>query len=188
MKKPFLAALAVTAFGLAGQVASADILLNLTSIVPDGGGFAWTYSADLEPDTNLRVSDFFVMYDVAGLVPGSATFTPAVAHTFSLTETGTGASVPFTVPTHDFAGELNINVAHSGGTTITPAGQVLHLGDLTFHSTFGAITTGGEFASITQQGSSNFYAIGLVELPAVPEPASLASLLAPAAFLMRRRR
>lgn len=189
---------------LASSVVNGAIIVDFQSVTPLGGGlYQWTYTADLQPDANMRVTatpppgagllphDAFTIYDVGGLVPGSAVFTPAIARTFLTTSQPIGLTPPLVTP--DDSALLNVTVQLTAGGDIipTPAGSSVLLGTLTFNSIFSgddAVFT--HFTGQTQKKSNltTLSNIGFVLVPAVPEPAALTLPAATLLLLSRRRR
>lgn len=220
MNKKQLINVAAIAFASLASASSAlaSVIVTFDSVVPNpgpGGGFLWSYKANLQPDFNLRANngnrttphDFFTIYDIIGLQAGSASFTPASPYTvgdgwtFGTTEQVSGFTPP-KIGVSELSVLMNISVSllsgpGAGVITPNPTGAAVFLGTVTFLDDYGAVTQNfdGQFTSLTQKKTNltSFSTIGQLPLPTdpnseVPEPAHAGLLFAGAAALIRRNR
>jgi hypothetical protein len=166
----------------AGSVnAAVDLSLRLTDpvISTNGSTYKWSYTAELQVNSNLRVNatpdaaythDFFVINDIHGYVPGTVAFTnnnpylnsqaPTSTYTFEAGESLTGPTPKsFVNLIEDDASLYNVWVRLIDASDLakiikplTPdnGGTSILLGTLTFESTSGEIgDQWSEFASQT---------------------------------------
>lgn len=193
-----------SALALAASGAHAAIIVDLVSVTPLGGGlYQWSYSADLQPDANMRVTatpppgpgllphDAFTLYDVAGLVAGSAVFTPYVSNAFLTTVSLFGLNPPMVMPVDTALPNISVELVGWGDISPVLSGPAVNLGTLSFTSTFSIDSADyTNFAAQTQKKSNRttLSNIGFVLAP-VPEPTAM--LLPGAALLglgLRRRK
>lgn len=188
-----LAALAATAaFGtLAAAPASAAVAI-LESITPVEGGYFWEYRITLGPDEGLRAGDKLVIFDFAGYVPGSIV---GAANTIASVEF---TSLPFVTPGEsDDPGILNLVWTYDGPDFQVGGGPY----DAITQGGFGAVSIYGRsvidaFTSVTTKNNPPETAGtvlvqgGFTQVPAIPEPASWALMIAGFGFVglsLRRR-
>jgi len=171
----FIAAVAAVAVS---QTASAGIIPASVTVTPDGGNFRWTYAAVLPTNLLLQSGNYFTIYDVGGLVPGTISAPSGWAAT-----TGIGVAVPPGLNPHDPGTAPDITFKYTGPTV---TGQV-GLGNFMFDSTIGKGSTLTWTASnvnasslvpdynITQTtGPAAPVSHGGNPPPGVPEPTTLA--------------
>jgi hypothetical protein len=187
----FTAAVAAVAVS---QTASAGIIPASVTVTPDGGNFRWTYAAVLPTNLLLQSGNYFTIYDVGGLVPGTISTPSGWTAT-----TGIAVAAPTGLDPHDSGTAPDITFKYTG-PTIT--GQV-GLGNFMFDSTISKASTltwtasnvnastlapdqnitqtTGPAAPINHSGGGG--------PPAVPEPTTLAlaGLGLPLIALARRR-
>lgn len=170
-------AAAVVGLALAGaRPAHAGLLPTLVGVSgPDGSGH-YTFSYDLTVPAPVKVSsgDYFTIYDFDGYVPGSVT-APAgwTASVSLLTPPPSGVS-----PSADSPGIANLTWTYAGpdlfGFAVVPG--------FTAKSIYGSVYSppSGYFnvASVSHAISSGLsvHAVTTTDVPAAPEPASLAML------------
>ncbi len=173
--------------------ASAGIIPASVTVTPDGGNFRWTYAAVLPTNLLLQSGNYFTIYDVGGLVPGTIS-TPSG---WTARASPEAFATPIPNP-HDtgLAPDPYIITFTYTGPTIT--GQV-GLGNFMFDSTIGKGSTlpwaasnlnalsGATDPNITQTTGPGFHEI---LRPLVPEPTTLAlaGLGLPVIALARRLR
>lgn len=176
-----LAALAaMAAFGsLAAAPASAAVAI-LESITPVEGGYFWEYRITLGPDEGLRAGDKLVIFDFAGYVPGSIV---GAANTIASVEF---TSLPFVTPGEsDDPGILNLVWTYDGPDFQVSGGPF----DAITQGGFGAVSIYGRsvidaFTSVTTKNNPPATAGtvlvqgGFTQVPAIPEPASWALMIA----------
>lgn len=209
MLRAKLLAAAVAAVASTAGTADASIILELVSRTPEGsGGTRFNYEVDLAPDARLESGDLFTIYDFAGLISGtgSFTFTPALAGlggTFTITEQllGITPNAPLTnepLPVADDAGVVNLSAVYQGPTIGLGEIAETPLGIFSAVSSFSDIRLDNfSFDATTDTGAANdgqpIAGVGVVAVPAaVPEPGSLTLLglvgLAGGGTVLRRRK
>ncbi len=175
MRKILAAALAL------GAATAADAAVAiLDSVTPVAEGFRFDYRLTLGPDEGLRAGDSLVIYDFAGYVEGSA-FSPD-----NTTATVEFTSLPFITPGEtDDPGIVNLVWTYTGEDFRTSGGPYEPI----IATGFGAISRFGlrardAFTSETTKnnppGTAGTPLVqgGYVEVPAVPEPAQWALMIA----------
>ena len=118
----FTAAVAAVAVS---QTASAGIIPASVTVTPDGGNFRWTYAAVLPTNLLLQSGNYFTIYEVGGLVPGTISTPSGWTATAAI-----GQAAPSGLNPHDTGMAPDITFTYSG-PTIT--GQV-GLGNFMFDS------------------------------------------------------
>ncbi len=114
------------------QTASAGIIPASVTVTPDGGNFRWTYAAVLPTNLLLQSGNYFTIYDVGGLVPG--TYTAPSGWTVT---TGITTPAPAGLNPHDTGLAPDITFTYTGPTV---TGQV-GLGNFMFDSIIGKGST-----------------------------------------------
>ena len=191
MKKWVLAAAA--AIGVAGSAHAA--VITLQSVTPNGpADFTFAYQGTLGPDEGVRSGDRLVIFDFNGYIDGSI-FVPSA---------NLVGSVEFLSPTalitpgfDDNPGILNLVFTYVGpdfrntGGPFTP----LDFDGLGARSTFGSTQIDAFFTRTTKNNpvtdeNTPVFTLGQVEVPAIPEPATWAMMIAGFGLVgmsMRRR-
>jgi hypothetical protein len=166
---------AAAVVGLAGSSAQAGLLPTGVTVFPEAGNFRWQYAIVLPTDMKLQSSNYFTIYDFAGLVEGSVIAPDA---NWTVTVQNVGAIPPLLNPTDD-PNIPNLLFTYNGPTI--PAGQ-LGLGNFMATSVFSqkaevsftAVTTrtsdGLRDSNITTTDAPTGQ---LNPVPGVPEPATL---------------
>jgi len=188
MKKWVFAAAA--AMGLAGAADAA--VITLQDVSADGDSFRFGYQATLGPDEGLETGQSFYVFDFFGYVDGSG-FAP---DNFTVaTEAESGVVM---LPSRTDSAELaNLVFTYNGPTIRAEDGPLdaLNLGRFGALSTV-AQTTVGSFTTYALKNNPPEAAgtptiqVGLVQVPAVPEPASWAMMIGGFGLIgaaMRRR-
>jgi hypothetical protein len=170
--------------------ARADIILNLVSVTPMGNDNQYTYSAELAASTVLHAAgggnntgfspsnNFFTLYDIQGLIPGSETYGGALATNSSHTEQLVGVTPPTEVPIPpDSPSVLNVTTYWTG-PDVSASGMPFDMGTFSFLSTNPLGSAMLAFTGATQKLEHlDFVAnnTGQVAGPGaiVPEPATL---------------
>jgi hypothetical protein len=150
--------------------ARADIALTIidAGVLQPGGDFLYTYNVQLTPGPGGSVlssagggvntgfspsNNFFTLYDVQGLVPGSETFGGilGVAGNAAAKENLTGVTPPTQTPA-DSGSILNITTFWTGASTPTAPDQMttFDLGTFSFLSTNPLGSTMLEYSAATQ--------------------------------------
>lgn len=168
---------------LAAGVSQAAILLSLTDVTLDSGTYIWTYTASLQSEQNMRVDDYFTIFDFPGYVLDSVAFSPDPGvsdRTFSVSDPLTGLNLGPSVP--DSATVENLVVQLTAGNTIIPSGSAVTLGTVTARSIYGNTIMSDTFwfgaqAYNTNEGNTAWN-YGHVDGPdpTVPEPGSMGML------------
>lgn len=122
--------------GAATGNAKAGLLPILVTTVAEGSDFRFSYGVSLTSGSTLKNGDYFTIYDFAGYVPGSETFSPTLtiptdAFTFSTDKTG---ATPDLVNPTDDPTISNLTWTYTGADTLI--GE-LALGNFTALSRFG---------------------------------------------------
>jgi hypothetical protein len=174
----FLATLAVTGFfATGGTDVHAGYNVTLTSAVPIGSNFTYSYDAAITANQEQIASgNFFRIYDFAGYIPGSAT-APA---NWTVTVANSNPTPPPAVILQygDDPNIPNITFTYTGSVPLT--GPV-SLGDFTIQSIYssGSMTTKdfvGQSTNIGTTSASLLDSRGDVAVPSlVPEPSSVLS-------------
>jgi hypothetical protein len=182
------------------------ISVNLTSVVPNGGNFTWTYTVEMTTGENFQISapeDFLEVLDFAGYVPGTAAIDlgGGVDFTFSYVNL---SPVPLTGPLPGTSDPIPaaLDDAAVGNLLFTHTGATAYAGPQVFHisadSAFSGVTSDNFVAQLRDiTGPTNGFLSqrGPVSVPiagaAVPEPSTFAlgllGVLAIPVILRRRR-
>jgi hypothetical protein len=180
-----------------GGLARADIALSLVSVTPMGSNFSYTYSVLLTPGSVLHVAgggvnsgvapsnNYFTIYDVAGLVPGSETYGGALgtAGNSARTEQALGIKPTTESPVPpDDAGVVNITTYWTGADVSAPGMMGIDLGTFSFLSVnplgngllayTGATQKFEGFPAVIANNTAQVAGPGTV----IPEPGTLALL------------
>ena len=180
----------MAAFSAMTIAAYADVIPNLSSIVPSGGDFTWNYSANVTLDQRVEHDDFFTIYDFGNFVAGSNTQPTGWMFSSALV----GRTPPLVIP-HDDPNILNLTWTYIGKTPIVgPAA----LGIFSIDTNTNQVATSDFAAQATRNGGPNdgtkIANVGNVSVP-VPEMSALlpifsvcsAGLLALLPSFLRRR-
>jgi hypothetical protein len=133
-RRKWIARLFVTAvLAASAGPAHAGIIPAAVTMTPDAENFRWTYSVVLPTDMKLQSGNYFTIYDVSGLVPGTIQAPPNWTASVSDTITPPAGLHP-----HDNAAIPDVTFTYNGPTVAT--GQ-LGLGNFWFDSTSGTSTT-----------------------------------------------
>jgi hypothetical protein len=128
------------------------VLTLASSPTPSGGGFEWSYNANLS--SSFQTGDFFTIYDIPGYA-GS----PSASPSFSISSQLAGVT-----PSHfnatDNSSIINVTFQYTGPTIAVSPGTVKSLGTFSFLSTIGTETEG----SFAIQNSST-QVLGYVAVP-----------------------
>lgn len=163
---------------LAGPTSAAVAILD--SVTPVVGGYFFDYRITLGPDEGLRAGDKLVIYDFAGYVPGSIV---GAANTIASVEF---TSLPFVTPGEsDDPGLVNLVWTYNGPDFQTGGGPYPAI----VQGGFGAVsiyrtTVLDAFTSVTTKNNpliaegTPLVQGGYTQVPAIPEPASWALLIA----------
>jgi hypothetical protein len=185
-----LVALAALGSALAAPASAAVAILD--SVTPVAGGYFWDYRITLGADEGLRAGDKLVIFDFAGYVDGSIVGT---ANTIASVEF---SSLPFVTPGEsDDPGVLNLVWTYDGPDFQTSGGPYPSI----IQGGFGAVSIYNRFvvdAFTTVTTKNNPPATagtvlvegGFTQVPAIPEPASWAMMVAGFGLLgmsLRRR-
>jgi len=164
---------AVAAMAVTGT-ATAGIIPASVTVTPDSGNFRWTYSVVLPTNMMLQSGNYFTIYDVAGLVPGTIS-----GPSGWVAATAFNTPAPAGLNPHDNGMSPDVTFTYSGPTI--PSGQV-GLGNFMFDSTYSNTGT-GDFTAENPQVSSGNIDRNIVSTlvpaapnngpPGVPEPATL---------------
>ena len=200
MKTFYFLAIALT-FSL---VANASIIPSLQSVTPSGGGFNWTYTAQLSADQRLDPNatknticagglpcspaglnppsgTFFTIYDFSGFNNFTSAPTNWTAYTLVV---GTTPSFQSGVPDSNLVS--NVSFFYNGPTVPgagvpKPAPAPTNLGNFIIGSTLSSQITGyytGQATKNTNDMTDGTLTqnVGSVPVPGVPEPASMVLL------------
>lgn len=188
MRKIYILALVL---GVTTLAVNADIIPNLSTVTPSGGGFAWNYATNVTVDEMVTTGDFFTIYDFGNFTLGSNT-QPA-GWTFSSSLTGTN---PTFVTPSDNPSLLNLTWTYTGTATINGSA---FLGDFSVIAATNQLRTSNFAAEATRNSGPNAGTkidnVGQVSVP-VPEMSALlpilsvcgAGALAGLPSLLRRRK
>lgn len=177
MRTRLLAAAALAAM-IAGPASAAVAILD--SVTPVAGGYFFDYRITLGPDEGLRAGDKLVIFDFAGYVDGS------IVGTANTTASVEFTSLPFVTPGEtDDPGLLNLVWTYTGPDFQTSGGpfEPITQGGFGAVSIFGA-TVIDAFTTVTTKNNPPATAGtplvegGFTQVPAIPEPASWAMLIA----------
>jgi hypothetical protein len=180
------------------QSAYAAIVVSLPGGGPSGpGSFDWDYRAELQPDQTMEIGDFFTIYDFAGIsadavMTGEVVFKPnptltLAGFTFTTTVQDLGITPSLITPGEDSDAIPNVTVTLTGGGSIipppTPADPSVlvpvDLGILTIESAFNPLAAvAGEYSTLSHLAGSESQALGAVPVAAIPEPGSVAMMIA----------
>lgn len=189
--------LGVIGVGLMALPAQAGLIPVNVSVQPDAGNFRWTYAVVVPTDMRVNPGDSFTIYDIHGMVSGSAVM-PA---NWTVSEAFTTPPHPGTNPFDDPAA-LNVTFRYTG---VTPIEGQAGLGNFSIISLYNEAVV-GDFTSSTHRqvdGRVN-HNITTTDVPAppsdpgdggvheTPEPATIALFaigipLAAAARRLRRK-
>ena len=187
--------------------APADIIPELVSITPSGGGdFIWTYQADLTIDqkasnsgstpsfgTTLRddtssIQDYFMIYDFDGLVAGSD-----ILPSGWMFQSANVGSSPAAVNPSDNASIPNLTFVRTGSTLTGPLDlglfsvrSIYNGAHLSYYAADATLYVPGDLADGT--GASNIGRIAVPNGVIVPEPTGLAAILGGLAIGLKRFR
>jgi hypothetical protein len=172
--------------------AQAEIIPATVTTAPDGGYVRWTYSVVLPTDMKLQSGNYFTIYDITGLVPGTIQAPPNWTATTALTTTPPAGLHP-----HDDPTLPDVTFTYNG--PVIPTGQV-GLGNFWFDSTSG-FSTSVDFTAQNPQASTGNIDRNIVSTVgpaqhegfATPEPTTMALAglglpLVGAARLLRRKK
>lgn len=178
MKKWVLAAAA--AIGIAGSANAAVVTLeNQTQNGPSN--FTWTYQGTLGPDEGVRAGDRLVIYDFAGYISGSV-FSSLPNVTASVENVSvTPLSFPGQV---DNPGLVNLVFTYTGPDFRTSGGPFapIDFNGLGARSIYGQSVVDSFFTQTTKNNppitaNTATFQVGLVSVPAIPEPATWAMMI-----------
>ena len=160
-------------------------------------GFNWVYDVNLDPADEMKVDDFFTIFDFKGLknvswVPDA---TNASGRTFDILTNPIG-DTPLTTLPADLLSIDNVTIRLTGGPSITPGSQsLLPVGVLTL--TAGVGLDQSQLTNFASQATGKLshdadYSISSVLAPsAVPEPSTVTllglGLVAGLAYNLKRR-
>jgi len=174
--------------------AKADILLTLSSVMPSGGDYLYTYDVMLTADSvwsaagggantgKTPSNNFFTLYDVQGLVAGSEKYagTLGVTGNSAFTVQSPGVTPPGQTPIPADSGSLPSITTYWQGADLTAKGAPLDLGTFSFLSTDplgqGMLAYAGATQAITLFPDAIANNIAQVAGPgpaSTPEPATL---------------
>lgn len=174
----------------AGIVVSSGGALCASAVAPEGANFRWCYSALLEAGSRVDPNDFFTIYDINGLVPGSNLNPGNWAAGMNLSGT-----TPFGVTPADDAAVNNLTWTFSDEVMFDPSGAAW-LGSFSFLSTSGVAGTDSFAAQASLDVSGTAVSnMGELAVPSavisqVPEPGTfglLGTALVGLAALKRRK-
>jgi hypothetical protein len=179
--------------GLASPAWAGLIPVNV-SIHPDSGNYRWTYAVIVTTDVRVNPGDSFTIYDVHGMLHGSAAMPANWSVAEALTTTPHPGTLPFDDPTVP-----NITFTYNG---LTPIDGQAGLGNFSIISVYSDAATGDFTSSAHRQVDGRVeYNITTTDVPAppddpgggvneTPEPSTFALLGMgiPLAALARRRR
>jgi len=183
--------------------ARAGVVVALDNVSNVSGHFNWVYNVTLENNSQMSAEDYFVLYDIPGLItppvwspnvgtPPNLTGVPDITH-WTVAETGTGPVPPNLLP-KDGSDPNAVVSLNPGEPLIAPRPQDtsgLLLGQLTVSSPFDTEGLINFTSQSAQSGGSPLYVIKLVAGP-IPEPSTVgmmgAGLMAFVAVALRRRR
>jgi hypothetical protein len=188
----------VALLAISAQGAYAAIVVSLPGGGPSGpGSFDWDYRAELQPDQTMGIGDYFTIYDFAGIsadavATGEVVFkaNPTLTlagFSFIATVQGTGVTPSLITPGQDDPAIPNVTVTLIGGGSIippaTPADPTVlvpvDLGILTIESAFNPLNSvAGEYSTLSHLDGLPSQALGAVAVAAIPEPGSVALMLA----------
>jgi hypothetical protein len=189
MLSRFMIGLSALAFASGAQAAVAV----LDDIVPVGSEFEFDYRITLGPDEGLRAGDKLVIFDFLGYVDGS------IFATGDVTSSVEFLSLPFITPGEtDDPGIVNLVFTYTGPDLRTADGPF----DSLVSNGFGARsifsrTVLDAFTSVTTKNNpdiaegTTLIQGGLTQVPAIPEPATWAMMIAGFGMVgatVRRRR
>lgn len=178
MKKWVLAAAA--ALGIAG--AADATVITLQGVSANGANdFTFNYQGTLGPDEGLRSGDRLVIFDFAGYIEGSVF--AGLPQVVASTET-VSSSVFLTPGQTDDPNLVNLVFTYTGPDFRVEDGPFapVSFSDLGARSTFGQTAFDAFFALTTKnnpppEAATATVQIGVVQVPAVPEPATWAMMI-----------
>lgn len=124
----------------------ADIILTLSSVMPVGTDFQYTYSVSLASGTQLHSgggsvntgfspsNNFFTVYDIQGLIAGSEVYGGALATNSAHAELLSGATPATSIPVPADSGSVLNITTYWTGPDMTASSAPFDMGTLTFLS------------------------------------------------------
>jgi hypothetical protein len=176
------AKLALIALLASAVGAHAQIVPNLASVTPAGGGdFLYDYHVELDDNTTIVSGSFFTIYDFYGL---ASELTPPTG--WSVSSSGTGAT-PGSVNPPDSGSVPNVTWIYSGQSI---SGDVI-LGEFDLLTTQGQFNNNAGFYSYSSLQTNNAETLSgasTVSTPLAPEPAAVGIVGAFTMLSLRRRK
>jgi hypothetical protein len=174
----------------ANSAGATIIVVNPPARVEEGnnpGVWDWTYAAVLQPGISMKPGDFFTIYDfpLANFLshPSFGTTSGTDNASFEVTVQATGLTPPLTAPTDTAISNVTVKLLDGDTTTagdqdISAIAGGLQLGTLIVRSNTNQVAQ-SLFGSALDSGTNTPQSqIGVMEVAAIPEPASITLLMA----------
>lgn len=144
------------------SAAQAGLIPVNVSVHPDSGNYRWTYGVVVTTDVSVNPGDSFTIYDVYGLISGSAVM-PA---NWSVSEAMTTPPHPGTLPFDDPT-VPNVTFTYNG---LTPIMGQAGLGNFSIISMYNDVAVGDFTSSAHRQVDGRVeYNITTTDVPAPPD-------------------
>ena len=184
-----------TVLAVSAAAQAHSILPEVPTITgPVAGNYTWTYKADQTVNSTTKTGDFFILYDVAGYVPGSANIiTSSGVWTIDDTHTVTAPPAGVLLLYPDNPAITDLKITYTSATTITGTGASVITFSLKSNFNLGTNVNDWSYSDHDingNVGSGQQSIIGpSVVAGSTPEPASLGLLgFGALGLLIRRRR